>query len=184
MTLKQILVLISALVVLNTTITFLFINPHLFSAQEELKQKQVELNKQIELSKQLNTNLQKSSIEYQNLLSDLSEIKHAKLREQEKLIIQSDDVYLTQKDFPKLSDPNGCEANRGLIKSYIKFETPFLMVPEVFGAFTLVDFAKGNDHRLKLNINNVTKNGFEFTLSTWCDTKMSQAKAKWVAIGY
>lgn len=100
-----------------------------------------------------------------------------------KMHIETGTLVLSKNSQPYLSSPDGCEANRGLVKEKVLFNRPFVTVPEILTSFYLLDFANGTDHRLKLEISNITNTSFNISYTTWCDTRISQSKAKWLAIG-
>ena len=87
------------------------------------------------------------------------------------------------RDFPALLEPNGCEANRGLIDKKVYFEQPFKAPPQVITSFAMLDFRDGRDARVRMEVKEVTKEYFSFDLATWCDTKTSQIAATWLAVG-
>lgn len=100
------------------------------------------------------------------------------------LLIDDGEVVISNKNIPKLSNPEGCEANRGLINQVINFKKSFNTPPKVMMALSTIDFRDGTDHRITLKINNITKENFTINFNTWCDTSISNAKANWIAIGY
>ena len=97
--------------------------------------------------------------------------------------VESGIILLSNKEYPSINSPKGCEANRGIVDKFVKFNRSFTVPPEVLPAFILLDFGSGTDHRLKSEITNVTTTGFTVKFVTWCDTRMSQSKLKWVALG-
>jgi hypothetical protein len=143
-----------------------------------------ELTQKLAANIDLSEKLIHSELRFHKIYSELSVLKHATLEKFDKLIIKTDEILLTNKAIPSLSAPNGCEANRGVIKQYVAFDREYRSIPSVFAGFTLIDFADGTDHRLKLNVTNISTKGFEITLVTWCDTRMSKVKADWISFGY
>jgi len=146
---------------------------------------------------QLLIRLRENKIKQQNLLDELED-NLSKIKENQKVIqniaslskdnigkvhIETGTLELSNKEHTNLSSPNGCEANRGLVKEEILFDRSYVAAPEVFTSFYVLDFANGADHRLKLEVSDITTTSFNITYVTWCDTRISQSKAKWLAIG-
>lgn len=98
-------------------------------------------------------------------------------------LVETGVIELTAKRHKNLNNPTGCEKPRGIQKLKIYFQKPYTSVPQVFTSLTVLDFGDGVDHRIKVTVNEVTKKYFEIDFNTWCDTKMSQAQASWLAIG-
>lgn len=97
--------------------------------------------------------------------------------------VQSGNLSIDSNNMPALSAPNGCEANRGAIGQLVKFEQPFSAPPQVLASFSQLDFGDGTDHRLRIEVMDITELSFKVDFATWCDTKISQAKVSWIAIG-
>lgn len=95
--------------------------------------------------------------------------------------IKSGFMEFNTKVEPSVVKPSGCEANRGLFQHRILFQKAFDNVPEVSVGLSGVDFRDGTDHRLKVEVTDISKFGFTANLITWCDTKISFASANWIA---
>jgi hypothetical protein len=149
------------------------------------------------VDKQLIVRLRKNEITQQSLLIELEE-SLLKIKKNQKIIknianlskdrlnnihVETGILKLSNNKQPYLSSPNGCEANRGLVKEKILFNRLYTVPPEILTSFHLLDFADGTDHRLKLEVSDITNSSFNVTYTTWCDTRISQSKAKWLAIG-
>jgi hypothetical protein len=156
------------------------------------------INKQLsDVDGQLIIRLRENKIKQQILLDELED-NLSKIKKNQKTIqsitnlskdnisklhIETGILALSNKEQTNLSTPNGCEANRGLVKEKILFDRAYNVAPEIFTSFYLLDFAHGTDHRLKLEVSDITNTSFNITYITWCDTRISQSKAKWLAIG-
>ena len=95
--------------------------------------------------------------------------------------IKSGTIQFNAKGYPAVINPDGCEADRGLYQHKVVFQKPFINEPKVTFGLTSIDFREGADHRLKIEISEVSKLGFTVNLVTWCDTKISLAEANWIA---
>lgn len=181
--------------ILTTSICFLIylaLNNHI-----EKTAKAIIDSKLGEVDGQLIVKLRENKEKQQSLLMELEKNLN-KIENNEKIIqsltnlstyniskvhLETGILTLSNRTQPNLSSPNGCEANRGLVKEKVLFTKPFVVAPEILASFYLLDFADGSDHRLKLEISEVTNTSFIITYTTWCDTRISQSKAKWLAIG-
>ena len=97
--------------------------------------------------------------------------------------VQSGFVHLNKDKTPELVEVKGCNGKRGVFNKFVEFESAFSVAPEIILSLESFDFWDGHDHRFKTEIRNVTKKGFEMDAFTWCDTKTSMLKIKWLAIG-
>lgn len=182
-TIKNKLIFLS-IITFNFLIVVLYLKYDVFQNNENYLKLSDELAQKLKLNADLNEKLIESELKFKTLYEDLSKLEHTTYEKLNKLIIKTDEVLLTNKSIPLLSNPIGCQANRGVIEKHVAFNKPFTFQPKVFSSFTLVDFAEGSDHRLKMNISNVTTEGFNITIATWCNTKMSKVRANWIAFGY
>lgn len=96
---------------------------------------------------------------------------------------EADTFSINKKEYPQLSDPEGCQANRGAFGTRISFQRPFSSPPELMVSLSTLDFAHGEDHRIRVKVKEVTSEYFVVDLVTWCDTRTSQAEINWLAIG-
>jgi len=96
---------------------------------------------------------------------------------------QSGFVHLNKDEIPELVEVEGCAGKRGVFNKLVEFESEFSVAPEIILSLESFDFWRGHDHRFKTEIRNVTTKGFEMDAFTWCDTKTSMLKIKWLAIG-
>lgn len=97
--------------------------------------------------------------------------------------VQSGYVGLSTQEFPDMNLSAGCKGKKGIVDRVIMFDSPFISKPHVLTSFQTIDFGNGPDHRLKTTINNINKVSFTLSFHSWCDTRMSQAKLNWIAIG-
>lgn len=95
--------------------------------------------------------------------------------------IDSGSFIIHKSEIPKLVNPAGCEANRGVIEVPVDLNALFLEPPKVVAGIVGLDFRKGSDHRLKVSVTNITKDSFMLSFFTWCDTKISYAEINWLA---
>jgi len=100
------------------------------------------------------------------------------------IAFDSGTLALNDKQMPNLSAPAGCEANRGEFNKKVYFDKPFIAVPNVSVSFSVLDFAHGEDHRLRVKVKSVYSDHFVLDFVTWCNTRMSQAEVNWLAVGY
>jgi len=99
------------------------------------------------------------------------------------VITDGGELTLSSVNNEGLNNPSGCVANRGYNKHQILFSQSFLEPPQVIASLSSLDFRDGTDHRIQLKISNITKQSFVINFNTWCDTKLSMAKATWLAVG-
>lgn len=99
------------------------------------------------------------------------------------LDVQTGALVIDSNAFPALANPDGCQANRGIISRTITFERPFNSAPSVLPVFTQLDFNHDADSRLRIEVRDISPTGFTVDFATWCDTRISQAKASWIAVG-
>jgi hypothetical protein len=100
-----------------------------------------------------------------------------------RLAVEQGILEINKDQYPKIINPNGCEADRGIINQKVMFKTKFEQAPIVMLGLTHIDFLDGANHRITVNTTAVDKTGFTYTFKTWCDTKVWSAKAQWIAIG-
>jgi len=173
-----------SIILINFVIGVLYLKYETFQHNESYLTLNKELTKKLAINITLTEKLIHSELKFKALHKKLTLLEHSTLERLNRLIIKTDEILLTNKTLPSLSDPDGCEPNRGLIKKHVKFDKSYSVQPKVFASVTLIDFSEGSDHRLKLNITNITTTGFDITLATWCNTKMSKVRANWMAFGY
>lgn len=113
--------------------------------------------------------------------SRLSQVDKSLLEKLPLTQLKSGSIVFDTKINSAVVNPNGCEANRGLYQHSVQFERAFSNKPTVAFGITGLDFREGADHRLKIEVTETTETGFTVNLVTWCDTKISYAKADWVA---
>ncbi len=92
-------------------------------------------------------------------------------------------VTLNKNKISKLMNPNGCEANRGVLNGRVDFKKSFAQPPAVMLGITQLDMIDGSNHRITVSATKVDKTGFTYNFLTWCDTKVWSANAQWIAIG-
>ena len=90
-------------------------------------------------------------------------------------------VNIHKEGIPKLWNPNGCEADRGVYGEEVSFEEAFIKPPVVIIGITSLDL--GGHVRLTVRVDKVTASGFTYSYYTWCDTKVWGATASWMAVG-
>ena len=78
----------------------------------------------------------------------------------------------------KRSDP------RPKTTAKVKFKQKFERVPTVLAALNMIDAAGNADLRVKLEIREVNREGFRWTLATWDDSTLYAASASWIALGF
>ena len=66
----------------------------------------------------------------------------------------------------------------------VKFKRKFDKVPTVLAALNMVDAAGNADLRVKLSVNEVDREGFQWTFETWDDSTLYAAGASWIALGF
>ena len=175
---------ILSIILVNLLIGVVYIKYETFQHNGNYLSLNKELTAKLALNINLNETLIQSELKFKALHKELSLLEHSTLDRFNRLIIKTDEILLTNKILPSLSNPDGCEPNRGLNKKHVQFDKSYSVQPKVFASITLIDFSDGSDHRLKLNIDNITTTGFDITLATWCNTKMSKVRANWMAFGY
>lgn len=182
----------SILIVLMLAYALLYVPQLVEKTSKDALQKQVE-----SFDNGLLTRIQENESRFNQVLVDLesqlTQIKQyeqvvrkiAESTEEEVSLFRAESgvISLSDKEIPSINNPNGCEANRGLVDKFIKFNRSFTTPPEVISAFTALDFGNGPDHRLKSEITNITNTGFTINFVTWCDTRMSRSQLKWLALG-
>ena len=185
--------LIYIFVIVSLTVFVFFYTPKLVKETSENS-----LSKQAkDFDNGLLTRIRQNELKLDAILSE-SEIQLRKVTQNAKIVekitelseeriqlfrAESGIITLSDKEYPKINNPDGCEGNRGIINKFVKFDRSFSRPPEVLSTFTLLDFGKGVDHRLKSEITDVTSTGFKIKFITWCDTRMSSSQLKWVALG-
>lgn len=108
---------------------------------------------------------------------------------------ESDDLEIHYESIPELHDFSRCvegPTNERGLKGRVNFKTPFSTPPEIsIGLTTLaasvlrVGSGDMTDSlRITVGVKEVDTHGFNFTFHTWCHTKVSAARARWLAIGY
>ena len=100
-----------------------------------------------------------------------------------RVVVTTGALVIDSNAFPALANPDGCQANRGIISRKITFERPFNSTPSVLPVFTQLDFNHDVDSRLRIEVRDINPTGFTVDFATWCDTRISQAKASWIAVG-
>lgn len=128
----------------------------------------------------LKANIIQSS-QIQGVFTRLNQIDKSLLNNLPLTQVKSGSITFDTKINPDVVKPDGCEANRGLYQHRVRFENAFANKPKVSFGLTGLDFREGADHRLKIEVTEIRKSGFTVNLVTWCDTKISYAKADWVA---
>ena len=78
----------------------------------------------------------------------------------------------------RLYDGNGLRENR----FRVDFNPDLTDRPEVIVALSGVDLIHGNNHRLTVHAENISKEGFEVVFRTWADTRVYSATASWLAV--
>ena len=68
-------------------------------------------------------------------------------------------------------------------RRHIRFEQPFLDAPSVHVALSMWDIASGANQRADLQAENISHEGFDLRFTTWGDTRVARARARWMAIG-
>ncbi|MCU4675542.1 H-type lectin domain-containing protein [Catenovulum sp. 2E275] len=96
--------------------------------------------------------------------------------------VETGKLQINQQLVDGLNSAEECK-KRGTFEHFIPFNHVFSTVPVVLPSFSLIDFGHGQDHRLKVNVIEVSTEGFKLDFNTWCDTRMSQAEVSWLAIG-
>jgi len=184
---------IGLVIVTFMAVQFVFVSKSIENIVEEKWKTEVEnysdglLERLIENENRLIKNIEKSDFFLKKSRDNFDSIETLVSQSQKTLNIvkiDSGNVKISSETHHKILNPAGCEANRGINKQYVKFKGIFEKPPTVLLSFSLLDFGHGEDHRIKSEIFNVTNNGFEIDLLTWCDTTMSQASINWVAIGW
>ena len=129
-----------------------------------------------------------SDLQVQKVKSELTDINNSLDIANTKLLelstpvsIDSGSIVVTKTEFPKMVNPDGCEANRGMKDHTVDFNVNFRKIPKVVVGIAGLDFRNGNDHRIKTKVKNLSKDGFSVDILTWCDTKISYAKINWFA---
>ena len=100
-----------------------------------------------------------------------------------KLQVQSGTIVMDWNDIPNLWFPRDCEANRGIREGSVEFSEAFGSVPKVVMAVSHLDIGASANARLTASVIDVTRTRFTYNFLTWCDTKIWQAKAVWIAYG-
>mgnify|MGYP000013369293 FL=1 len=65
----------------------------------------------------------------------------------------------------------------------VAFEHPFVEPPVVHASLSMWDIDCGSNQRARLQVADVTTDGFELHFHTWGDTKVARIRASWMAIG-
>ena len=82
-----------------------------------------------------------------------------------------------------LSDPiPGDNSSRGHVNGRVDFPEPFVQVPEVIAAISLVDHDHDANLRLDLQVKEIDATGFNYGFVTWADTRIYFAKFRWMAV--
>ena len=66
----------------------------------------------------------------------------------------------------------------------VKFKQRFDRTPTVLAALNRIDAAGNADLRVKVDISEVDREGFRWTLETWEDSTLYAAGASWIALGF
>lgn len=77
---------------------------------------------------------------------------------------------------------NGPGAARGDINGHFTFSRPFTVPPVVSVGLTQLDAANNANLRIALAVSGITKQGFNYTFNTWCNTAIFSAVANWMAV--
>ncbi len=128
-------------------------------------------------------NAKRKSAAIDNQLSLINSLVNSARSEQKLMQLQSGDISLSSQLQPELAQSEQCNGKKGIIEEVITFDSPFISTPHIITSFQTLDFANGPDHRLKTRIENITKESFTVSFHTWCDTRMSQASLRWLAVG-
>lgn len=65
----------------------------------------------------------------------------------------------------------------------IKFKQNFSKAPQIFMGITKMDIAGAHDARLRLTVNNLSNDGFDWAFETWGDTVIYELRVTYLAIG-
>ena len=122
----------------------------------------------------------------------LAEQERARLAEQVAMLqdgargprVQSGRVHMDDDDGIRTSDSclPGVEGLRGHINRRIDFPEPFVLVPEVIAAISLVDHYNDANLRLSVRVEEIDTGGFHYTFTTWCDTRLQSVELQWMAV--
>lgn len=118
-------------------------------------------------------------------LSQKLELQEATTKQQGKdYKVQSGTINMKAQGTRPLNDnsrcPNGPDSSRGIMNGHQSFPEPFSKKPEVILAIAYADVSGG--FRLSTHVTNITKEGFDYTFVTWCDTIITSAYATWLAV--
>lgn len=97
--------------------------------------------------------------------------------------VDSGEIVINGDQSPELLEPIGCDGKRGILSQTVMFQRAFSSPPTIMLGLTELDFRFGQDSRLKASITSIANDSFVLDFYTWCDTKMSLAGLKWIAIG-
>ena len=97
-------------------------------------------------------------------------------------------LVIHKSDMPDLWDvpaghcPEGIAGQRGELEGRVDFQEPFHSPPTVLIAFSALDFAHDRNIRIRVRAEKVDKEGFDYVLATWCNTRVWKTQASWIAI--
>ncbi len=69
------------------------------------------------------------------------------------------------------------------VRRTVVFAQPFLTMPVIHAAIGMWDMARGSNQRADLQVDNITRGGFDLVFRSWGDTRVARIRANWLAIG-
>ena len=71
---------------------------------------------------------------------------------------------------------------RGHVGDRVTFNEPFEAPPTVYAAISYIDIDTATNVRVRIMVQNVDEQGFNYRFETWGGTSVSRARAQWIAI--
>lgn len=94
---------------------------------------------------------------------------------------------INRRSYPDLLDNTTClsgnRGHRGAKNVTVSFPRPFKTAPTVSLGLASIDHYKEANLRILARASNITKNSFDVSMTTYCDTRISSASIYWLAIG-
>ena len=71
-----------------------------------------------------------------------------------------------------------------IFRTHIDFDTDFANIPMVHVGISGFDIDNRDTARLALGTKNITRSGFDLTVTTWLDTRIYMIEVNWLALGH
>lgn len=78
--------------------------------------------------------------------------------------------------------PEGADGKRGELNGRVDFDKPFSSPPVVLMGFSGLDIAHEANVRISAKVKKVDRDGFDYALVTWCNTRVWWTRVNWIAI--